>query len=92
MKYKIIARTNPWIASRDIHFNGRTSYVMLQDLTLREAHAMLLSYFNSDYETYFSNWGLARCNYPCDTCSHADGTRSYYYDSRYYSIEKQEEE
>lgn len=89
MNYKIIGRTNPYIAQRDIHFNGKTTITIESGLTLKEAQQKLLQFFNEDYGTYFSNWGLVRCNHPFVTSSYKDGTRSYEYDSRYYSIEKE---
>lgn len=89
MTYKIIGHTNPYIAQRDIHFNGNTTITLATGLTLKEAQQKLLQFFNEDYGTYFSNWGLVRCNHPLWTSSYKDGTRSYEYDSRYYSIEKE---
>ena len=59
---------------------------------LRDAQKKLLEFFNSDYDTYFQNWGLVRCNYPYDSSSFNDGTRSYSYDSRSYYIEEDNEE
>lgn len=91
MTYKIIGRTNPYIAQRDIHFNGKTTITIESGLTLKEAQQKLLQFFNEDYGTYFSNWGLVRCNHPFVTSSYKDGTRSYEYDSRYYSIENCED-
>ena len=91
MTYKIIGRTNPYIAQRDIHFNGNTTITIERGLTLKEAQQKLLQFFNEDYETYFSNWGLVRCNHPFEASTHKDGTRSYEYDSRYYSIEECED-
>ena len=35
--YKITARTNGWIASRDIRFNGKTEVTLHEHLSLREA-------------------------------------------------------
>lgn len=90
--FKITASTNGYIASRDIHFNGRTSYSVVENLTLKEAQSKLLSFFNSDYETFFSNWGLVRINHPYHSSSFLDGTRSYEYDSRYYRIEEETKE
>lgn len=89
MTYKIIGHTNPYIAQRDIHFNGNTTITLATGLTLKEAQQKLLQLFNEDYGTYFSNWGLVRCNHPWGTSSYKDGTRAYEYDSRYYSIEKE---
>lgn len=85
--YKIIGKTNGYIAQRDIDFRGKTVITIESNLTLKEAQKKLLDFFNMDYETNFSNWGLARINYPCYTTTFKDGTRSYEYDSRYYSIE-----
>lgn len=85
--YSIVARTNGYIASRDIHFNGKTTVTIAAGLTLKEAQRRLLEMFNDDYNKNYSNWGLARINEPYNTTSHKDGTRSYEYDSRYYSIE-----
>lgn len=88
--YQIIGRTNGYIANRDIHFNGKTTIVIDSDLTLKEAQRKLLDFYNEDYNTYYSNWGLVRCNDPYRTSTRKDGTRSYEYDSRYYSIEVQD--
>ncbi len=88
--YKIVGRTNGWIAQRDIHFGGKTEITLDSCLTLREAQKKLLDFFNEDYSTYYDNWGLARCNHRYETTSHKDGTRSYEYDSRYYSIEEED--
>lgn len=94
--YKIIGRTNGWIAQRDIHFGGKTTITICEGMTLREAQQKLLDFFNEDYDneigTPYRNWGLVRCNHPYVTSSHLDGTRSYEYDSRYYSIEPENEE
>lgn len=85
--YKIIGKTNGYIAQRDINFNGKTEIVIESGLTLKEAQDKLLDMFNEDYETYFRNWGLARMNYPYNTTTYEDGTRSYDYDSRMYEID-----
>ena len=89
MTYKIIGHTNPYIAQRDIHFNGKTTITLATGLTLKDAQKKLLQFFNEDYGTYFSNWGLVRCNHPYESSTHKDGTRSYEYDSRQYSIEEE---
>ena len=89
--YRIIGKTNGYIANRDIRFKGKTTIIIAKGLTLKEAQQKLLQFFNEDYGTYFSNWGLVRCNHPLRTSSYNDGTRSYEYDSRYYSIEKCED-
>ena len=85
--YRIIGRTNGWIAQRDIKFKGKTYIVIEKGLTLKEAQKMILDFFNEDYETYYKNWGLVRCNSDL-AYSHSDGTRGYEYDSRYYEIEE----
>lgn len=90
--YKITGNTNGWIANRDIHFNGKTQITIKSGLSLKEAQTALLGFFNEDYETYFWNWGLVRCNHPGHSSSFQDGTRSYEYDSRYYRIEEEIEE
>lgn len=86
--YKITGHTDSFIAQRDIHFNGKTQITLASNLTLKEAQSKLIDFFNEDYETFYSNWGLIRCNYPHDTSSWKDGTRRYDYDSRYYQIEE----
>ena len=88
--YRIIGRTNPYIAQRDITFGGKTKVVIQSGLTLKEAQKMILGYFNEDYDTYYKNWGLVRCNSDF-AYSHSDGTRGYEYDSRYFEIEEEEE-
>lgn len=90
MKYKITGKTNGYIASRDINFNGKCEIVIESGMTLREAQEKLLDMFNHDYDTSFRNWGLVRCNHPMNTATSCDGTRSYDYDSRYYSIDEEE--
>lgn len=90
--YKVMGNTNPWIAARDITFNGKTEVVFERGISLREAQKKLLEFFNSDYGTYFQNWGLVRCNYPYESSSFNDGIRSYSYDSRIYYIEEDNEE
>lgn len=87
--YKIIGKTNSYIAQRDGQFNGKCEIIIESGLSLREAQKELLSMFNNDYETSYSNWGLVRCNSDMAT-SHSDGTRGYEYDSRYFEIEEEE--
>lgn len=90
-KYKIVGKTNPHIAQRDVLFKGKTEIILADGLTLREAQEKLLSFYNEDNGTSYSNWGLVRCNDPYNTSTYKDGTRRYEYDSRYYSIEPQNE-
>jgi len=95
-KYRIVGKTNGWIANRDIEFNGKCRIVIERGLTLKEAQKKLLDMFNGDYEEKISfpytNWGMARCHHQLLTWSHKDGRRGYEYDSRYYSIEEEETE
>ena len=90
-KFKIVGRTNGWIAERDSLFKGKTEIVIDDNLTLKEAQRRLLSMFNGYYELNCSNWGMAviarryRAEGACKTRD--DGTRSFIYDSRYFSIE-----
>jgi hypothetical protein len=84
--YKIVEETNSYIAQRDIEFNGRTSIVIYEDLTLREAQKKLLDMFNEDYDTCYPNWGLVRAHFPFNSSTYSDGTHSYEFDSRRYGI------
>lgn len=94
--YQITGTTNGWIAQRDLKFNGKTKIIIEKDLTLKEAYKKLLDMFNSDYEDegiYAKNWGIAvRISKYRASRTYSDGTRRYEYDSRYYSIEEQEEQ
>ena len=93
--FKIIGRTNGWIAERDSQFKGKTEIVVEKNLTLKEAQGKLLSMFNECYELGCSNWGMAviaskeRAEGAYKT--HEDGTRSFDYDSRSFSIEEEEQ-
>ena len=92
--FKIVGRTNGWIAARDSQFNGKTEIVVAKNLTLKEAQRKLLSMFNECYELGCSNWGMAviaskeRAEGAYKT--HDDGTRCFDYDSRTFSIEEEE--
>lgn len=88
--YRIIGRTNGWIAQRDVKFSGKTLIVIEKGLNLKDAQKKILDFFNEDYETYYRNWGLVRCNSDM-AYSHSDGTRGYEYDSRYFEIEEENE-
>lgn len=91
--YAIIGRTNGWIASRDAKFNGKTEIIIEKGLSLKEANNELLNMFNNDYETSFTNWGIAQRLKRCPTIGKwSDGTRYYEYDSRTYEIIKEETE
>ena len=93
-KFKIVGRTDGWIAKNDSLFKGKTKIVIADNLTLKEAQRKLLSMFNECYELGCSNWGaavMARrrrvfCAYP----TREDGTRSFDYDSRTFSIEEED--
>ena len=93
--FKIIGRTNGWIAARDSQFNGKTEIVVEKNLILKEAQGKLLSMFNECYELGCSNWGaavMARKNRAEGAYkTHEDGTRSFDYDSRTFSIEEDEQ-
>lgn len=88
--YRIIGKTNSYIAQRDGKFKGKCEIVIESGLTLREAQKELLSMFNNDYGTFYNNWGLVLCNSGM-AYSHSDGTRGYEYDSRYYEIDEVED-
>lgn len=90
--YIIIRRTNSWIANR--HYNGKCNTILQSGLSLKEAKAELLRMFNSDYEVYYPNWGVAmNSNLGKFYCHHhSDDTYSYEYDSRMYAIEEEVEE
>lgn len=93
-KYTITAQTNPWIAQRDAMFGGKTSVILEKNLTLKEAQNKLLDLYNRKFENerYFAkNWGIAVIQ-SADKVDRAnptfrDGTRSFEYDSRTFSIE-----
>ena len=94
-KFKIVGRTNGWIAERDSLFKGKTKIVIADNLTLKEAQRKLLSMFNECYELGCSNWGMAviarkKCAEGAYE-THEDGTRSFDYDSRTFSIEEEDE-
>lgn len=92
-KFKIVGRTNGWIAERDTQFKGKPEITIAGNLTLKEAQRRLLSMFNDCYELSCSNWGMAviarryRAEGACKTRD--DGTRSFIYDSRYFGIEEE---
>lgn len=88
--YRIIGRTNSYIAQRDSIFRGKTTIVIEDNLTLKEAQSKLIEFFCEDYDCYEYNWGMIRCHYPHDTWSRSDGTRGYEYDLRLFEIEEYE--
>ena len=92
--FKIIGRTNGWIAARDSQFKGKTEIVVADNLTLKEAQNELLRMFNNCFELDCKHWGMAVMArsrrvfgaYP----TRDDGTRCFDYDSRTFSIEEEE--
>lgn len=89
--YRIVGKTNGWIAQRDSAFNGRTERIFKKGLSLQEAKSMLLSWFNHDYETYFPNWGVAmNSKIGRSYAGRIGDLYCYEWDSRYYSIEEEE--
>jgi hypothetical protein len=91
--YKIIGKTNGYIANRDPKFGGKTEIVIAKGLTLKNAQEQLLDMFNADHNLNAANWGMAviitRDKVEGATPTFKDGTRSYEYDSRRYSIEEE---
>lgn len=88
--YRIVGKTDGWIAQRDPVFKGKTRIVIERGLSLKDAQQKLLDLYNEDYDSdglAFANWGLCRIHNPHNTWSHNDGTRGYEYDGRTYSIE-----
>ena len=79
--FKIVGKTNGWIAKYDSLFKGKTEIVITDNLTLKEAQRRLLFMFNECYETDCKNWGMAviarknRADGADKT--HEDGTRSF---------------
>ena len=96
--YKIVARTNAYIAQRDSMFNGNTEVVLENNLSLSQARKSLLDMYNdrfSDERPYASNWGMAVIQSAKHTdgatATNSDGTRSFEYDGRVFSIEEETE-
>ena len=48
--YKIVAKTNGYIASRDAKFNGKTVVVLNENLTIDEANSELMKLLFSKYD------------------------------------------
>lgn len=96
--YRLMGRTNGWIAQRDSFFKGKEYVVIEQGLSLKEAQGKMLQYFNeyADKECkYAANWGNAVnlgtkdvTAYPTDK----NGCRTLEYDSRYFYMEVETEE
>ena len=92
--FKIVGRTNGWIAARDSQFNGNTEINVEKNLTLKEAQNELLRMFNKCFELNCKNWGIAviatKSRVFCAYKTHDDGTRCFDYDGRTFSIEEEE--
>lgn len=90
--YKLVGKTNPWIAQRDSLFLGKTEIIIKKGLTLKEARATLLKWFNNDYGLSCKNMGSAmNCTEGrCHLSRYNDGTYSYDWDSRTYAIEEED--
>lgn len=93
--YRIIGKTNSYIANRDAKFRGKTEIVVEDRLSLKEAYSKLLSMYNEMYKDerpYAHNWGLAVIqsqSYAFGAVpTFSDGTRRFEYDGRSYSIEE----
>jgi hypothetical protein len=88
--YRVISKTNGWIAQR-IGW-CKTEILISDNLTLKQAKCVLLSMLRNDYEIYFPNWGcVMNSKIGRNYVSHyKDGTYSYEYDSRYCLIEEEE--
>lgn len=91
MKYKVIAKTNGWIANRDPYFNGKTEVEIFKTYDIKIAQKNLTEIFNEKYDTVYNNWGIIRRKFKNETNSRKDGTRSFEFDSRTWSIEIDEE-
>lgn len=79
--YRIIAKTNLYIAQRDVKiFNGKTKVVLHTGLSLDAAQAKLTEMGEEDYDGEF------------DLFFHDANGMSYEYDSRYFIIEKEVED
>lgn len=91
--FKIVGRTNGWIAARDSQFNGKTEIDVEKNLTLKEAQNELLRMFNNCFELDCKNWGIAVIATKSRVFraykTHDDGTRCFDYDGRTFSIEEE---
>jgi hypothetical protein len=95
--YRLVARTNGWIAQRDSFFHGKEKVVIEEGLSLKAAQGKMLGYFNEYAEEeckQAANWGNAvnlrtKCvrAYPTEK----NGCRTIEYDSRYFYMEEETE-
>lgn len=92
--YKIVGRTNGYIASRSILFKGKTEITLASGLSLEEALEKLDGFFVTDHDhshdeleiSYNEETGESVYGLDDHWTDYDDGTASYEYDSRYYSI------
>lgn len=92
--YFIEGETNPYIAQRDMNFNGKTRIIIESGLTLKEAQEKLLEMYNDDYDyeqPYRSSWREARRWDKNHTCNYGGGLFGYEFDSRYYRLKEHTE-
>lgn len=79
--YRIIAKTNPYIAQRDAKiFKGKIQVILHTGLSLEDAQSKLIEMGEKDYEGEF------------DLFFHDSKGMSYEYDSRYFIIEEEIDE
>ena len=97
--YRIVARTNAYIARRDPMFSGHTEVILDGVLTLPEAQNELLHLYNQQFHEerpYADSWDVAVAQSAQHTCgaveTFPDGTRRFEYDSRVFSIEEETEQ
>ena len=93
-KYFIEGETNPYIAQRDIDFNGKTRIIIESGLTLKEAQSKLLKMYNNDYDFERParlSWREARRWDKHFVHNYGHGLFSYEFDSRYYRIVEHED-
>lgn len=90
--FKIIGKTNEWIAQRDTMFNGKTEITIESGLSLEKAQSKLLDFFCEDYEVYASSLQEAEETEAGSQLSiFEDGTATYWYDSRTFTITEEED-
>lgn len=95
-RYSIVAETNGYLANRLAEFNGKCKVIKESGLTLVDAKKELLRMYNDMYDgerPYACNWGMAviqsRGKVDAANPTLSNGTRSFSYDGRRYSIEEE---
>lgn len=95
-RYSIVAETNGYLANRLAEFNGKCKVIKESGLTLVDAKKELLRMYNDMYDgerPHACNWGMAvihsAANVYGASPTYRDGTRSFSYDGRRYSIEEE---